>query len=375
MYPTSAYSETVRHTALSIGVAWRFARGCIAALCFTGAAGSGWAVDPTGVTPLPRLLAWEGRTMGTFYSVKIAGVEQNDRLVADLRTAVEQRFDEINRHMSHYQPDSDLSQFNRSTSLAPFRVSADFAMVTRRALELNRASGGAFDPTLGWLINLWGFGPAGANAEAPSDDQIAECRRKSGAVHLRVTPQDELQKDVPELQLNLSAIAKGYGADEAARVLRERGYSNVLVSVCGEIVAFGLNPDGKPWRLAVERPQYGDARSGESSAVVSISDCALSTSGDAHNYFTDANGQVYSHILDPATGRPVHHNLASVTVIAPDGLTADGLATTLFVMGPDRGLHWIDEHPGFAALFIVREGADGLRLIPSKRFPDFQAGK
>ena len=357
MHPTSAYL------------------GCAAALCFAGAAGPGWAVDPIGTNSPPYALAWEGRTMGTFYSVKIAGVEQNDRLVADLRAAVEQRFDEINRHMSHYQPDSELSQFNRSTSLAPFRVSADFAMITRRALELNRASGGAFDPTLGWLINLWGFGPAGANAEAPSDDQIAECRRKCGAVHLRVTPQDELQKDVPELQLNLSAIAKGYGADEAARVLRERGYSNVLVSVCGEIVAFGLNPEGKPWRLAVERPQYGDARSGESSAVVAISNCALSTSGDAHNYFTDANGQVYSHILDPTTGRPVHHHLASVTVIAPDGLTADGLATTLFVMGPDRGLRWVDEHPGFAALFIVREDADSFRLIPSKRFPDFQAGE
>jgi thiamine biosynthesis lipoprotein len=125
----------------------------------------------------------------------------------------------------------------------------------------------------------------------------------------------------------------------------------------------------------VERPQYGDARSGESSAVVVISDCAMSTSGDAHNYFTDANGQVYSHILDPATGRPVHHKVASVTVIAPDGLTADGLATTLFVMGPDRGLRWVDEHPEFAALFIVREGANGFRLIPSKRFQDFQAAE
>ena len=372
MHPTSAY---LVHSFVNIS-AWRFALGCVATLCFAGAAGPGWAVDPIGTNSSPHVLAWEGRTMGTFYSVKIAGVEQNDdHLVADLRAAVEQRFDEINRQMSHYQLDSELSQFNRSASLAPFRVSADFAMVTRRALELNHASGGAFDPTLGWLINLWGFGPAGANAEAPSDDQLAECRRKCGAVHLRVTPQDEIQKDVPELQLNLSAVAKGYGADEAARVLRERGYSNLLVSVCGELVASGLNPEGKPWRLAVERPRYGDARSGESSAVVAISDCALSTSGDAHNYFTDANGQVYSHILDPATGRPVRHHLASVTVIAPDGLTADGLATTLFVMGPDRGLRWVDEHPGFAALFVVREGADGFRLIPSKRFPNFQAGE
>jgi thiamine biosynthesis lipoprotein len=175
------------------------ALGCAAALCFAGAAGPGWAVDPIGTNSPPHVLAWEGRTMGTFYSVKIAGVEQNDRLVAELRTAVERRFDEINRHMSHYQADSELSQFNRSTSLAPFRVSADFAMVTRRALELNRASDGAFDPTLGWLINLWGFGPGGANADVPSDDEIAECRQKCGAVHLRVTPQTEIQKDVPGL--------------------------------------------------------------------------------------------------------------------------------------------------------------------------------
>jgi thiamine biosynthesis lipoprotein len=311
--------------------------------------------------------------MGTTYSVKIAGVASEPALVAELQAVVEKRFGEINREMSHYIPDSELSLFNNSTSLEPVKVSAEFARVVRHSLALNRDSGGAFDPTLGWMINLWGFGPPGRKYDAPADDAIRDCLKKCGANHLSVTPFDELQKDIPELKVNLSAVAKGYGADEAARVLRERGYSNVFVSVCGEIVAFGVNAEGKPWRVGVERPIYDLPRGADLSAVVSLSNRALSTSGDTYNYFKDPGGQVYSHILDPLTGRPIRHQLASVTVIAPSGLVADGLATTLFVMGPERGLEWIEQRSDFAAMFIVRTGVDQFKVVASKRFPAFEA--
>lgn len=321
----------------------------------------------------PRVLEWEGRTMGTFYSVKIAGVEPDERRTAELRAAVERRFDEINLHVSHYRPDSELSRFNACTSLQPFKVSAELALLARRAIELSEDSSGAFDPTLGWLIDLWGFGPAGTVAQPPTDVEIAAAHGKCGASHLRVTAQNELQKNIPALRLNLSAIAKGYASDEAARLLEKRGYSNVFVSVCGEIAARGVNADNKPWRVGVESPSYDNqARGGRLSAVVAISNRALSTSGDAHKFFTDANGQVYSHVLDPATGRPVRHTLASVTVIAPDAMTADGLSTTLFVLGLEDGLQWIDARPQYAALFIVREGPDRFKVVPSRRFPVFQ---
>jgi thiamine biosynthesis lipoprotein len=321
----------------------------------------------------PLLLTWEGRTMGTTYMVKIAGVAPEPELTSRLQAAVEKRFGEIKEEMSHYAADSELSRFNNSTSQAPIKVSAEFAKVIRHSLALNHDSGGAFDPTLGWLIDLWGFGPAGRKYNPPTDEAVRDCIAKCGAVHLKVTANDELQKDLPELKLNLSAVAKGYGADEASLVLRELGYTNVFVSVCGEIVAFGTNAEGQPWRVGVEQPVYDLPRGAALSGVVSLSNRALSTSGDAYNYFKDKDGRVYSHILDPAVGRPARHKLASVTVIAPNGLTADGLATTLFVMGPERGLAWIEHHPEYAALFIVRTGADQFKIVPSTRFPPFES--
>ena len=239
-------------------------------------------------------LTWEGRTMGTFYFVKLAGVAPDVKLTAELRDGVEQRFAEINRQLSHYQPDSELSRFGSHSSTAPFKVSAPFAHVIRHSLTVWRESSGAFDPTLGALINLWGFGPAGATGRVPTDAEIAAAQRVCGSRHLHVTADDELQKDIPGLQLNLSGVAKGYGADEAARFLRERGYTNIFVSVCGEIVAFGFNSEGQPWQVGIERPLYGSPPGTALSAIVPLSGRALSTSGDTHNFFRDEHGQSFA---------------------------------------------------------------------------------
>lgn len=322
--------------------------------------------------PLP-LLMWEGQTMGTTYLVKIAGVAPDEARVAELRAAVEARFEALMQQMSNYRPDSELSRFNASAATEPFAVSAEFARVVRQALDLSRDSAGAFDPTVGPIVDLWGFGAPDRRADLPTADEIAAARALCGAAHLQVTPDGALRKDLPGLRLDLGGIAKGYGADVAAQELRDRGYSNVFVSVCGEIVAFGTNPDGQPWRVGVERPIQDLPRGADHIAVVPLSGRALSTSGDTYNYFLDADGNSYAHILDPTTGRPVRNTLASVTVIGPCGLVADGLATTLYVMGPERGLEWIDGRPDCAALFIVRTGPDEFKLVPSARFPEFQA--
>lgn len=322
--------------------------------------------------PLP-LLTWSGQTMGTTYLVKIAGAAPEEALAAELRAAVEERFEQLNRQMSNYRPDSELSRFNAAASTEPFPVSAEFARVVRQALDLSRASAGAFDPTVGPVVDLWGFGAPGRRAELPTETEVEAMRALCGAAHLQVTPDGALQKDLPGLRLDLGGIAKGYGADVAAQALRDRGYSNVFVSVCGEIVAFGTNPDGQPWQVGVERPIQDLPRGADHVAVVPLSGRALSTSGDTYNYFRDAAGNSYAHILDPATGRPVRNTLASVTVIAPCGLVADGLATTLYVMGPDRGLAWIEGRSDCAALFVVRTGEDEFKLVPSSRFPEFRA--
>lgn len=318
------------------------------------------------------LVTWQGETMGSAYTVKIVGATFTPAETDRLRAEVEARLREVNRQMSHYQPDSELSRFNRSESTAPFKVSAEFARVTRFALELHRQSGGAFDPTLGPLINLWGFGQAGEVFQPPSDERVEQTRKLCGCQHLSLTPSGELKKAIPQLQLNLSAVAKGFGVDEAARVLRARGHTNVFVEIGGEVVGFGVNPAGLPWRVGVESPLehvgFGEAIE----LVVPLSNAALATSGSYRKFITDAQGRRYSHVLLPKTGRPVQHDLVSVSVVAPDCLTADGLATTLFVLGPDEGPPWLERtYPRASALFMVRASDGPLRKFTTARFPNW----
>lgn len=313
--------------------------------------------------------AISGRTMGTFYRVESVGGPGAEAL----RVEVERKLEELNRIFSHYEPESELSRFNRSTATAPVKISPAFARVMRHSLAMSRASDGAFDPALGALINLWGFGPGGTPGRVPADAEIFAARQLCGAQHLRLNERDELQKDVPGLQLNLGGIAKGFAAYEVARVVCAQGCTNFFVSVGGEVVTLGRNGAGRPWQVGIERPQRAGAPGAALCAIVPLSGGALSTSGDAHQFFRDAQGRVFGHILDPTTGRPVSNSLASVTVLAPDGLTADSLTKPLIIMGLERGLRWIEQRPDAAALFIVRENDGRLRLVPSSRFPGFQA--
>lgn len=314
------------------------------------------------------LLTWQGETMGSAYLVKIAGTNLPAAEVERLKAAVEQRLRAVNRQMSHYDPESELSCFNRAPANKPFKVSAEFARLVRLALDLHRRSGGAFDPTLGPVINLWGFGEATDQRRVPPEAELRAALQQTGAAHLRVTPDDELVKDLPGLQLNLSAIAKGFGSDAIAAVLRGRGLTNFYVAISGETVTSGLNAQGQPWRIGISAPllewRPGDPLAG----VVLLSGRALSTSGDYQKFFLDAQGRRWSHILDPRTGRPVQHNLGSVSVVAESCALADALATTLFVLGETEGLKFIDAFPGAAALLVVRQSDGGFKLVPSARF-------
>ena len=320
--------------------------------------------DPPG----PRNPAWTGETMGTLYSIKLADSPLGRRALRSLQEEVDRCLIEVNRQMSHYQPDSELSRFNRHASTEPFPVSPGFASVVRFALELSGRSGGVFDPTLGPLIDAWGFGAPGPVTEPPSNEEVEEARQQAGARHLSVTLEGKLVKAIPGLHLNLSAVAKGYGVDEAARVIREHGFSNAFVEIGGEVVAFGHNAEGQKWRIGVDAPR-ADALPGEElETIVHLSGLAVATSGDYRNYFVDEQGTRFTHILDPRTGRPIQHNLASVSVVAPDCMTADGLATALFVMGAEAGMKWLESWPGIEALFIVREPDGRFTCLPSPGF-------
>jgi thiamine biosynthesis lipoprotein len=314
------------------------------------------------------VVTWQGQTMGSGYTVKIVGADLAPAQVEALKTEVEQRLKEVNRQMSHYQPDSELSQFNRAPAKTPFKVSPEFAWVVRFALEMNRLSHGAFDPTLAPVINLWGFGEKTDRRAVPPEAELKAALAKTGCQHLSVTAQDELLKDIPELTLNLSGVAKGFGVDEMVRVLRGHGFTNCYASIAGEVKVQGHNPRGTNWLLGISAPISNWRENDPMAAAVSISNQALSTSGDYQKFFLDAQGHRLSHIMDPKTGWPVQHDVGGVSVVAPDSMTADAIATALFVLGREEGMRFIETWTNAAALFIVREAEDRFRPIPSFRF-------
>lgn len=322
-------------------------------------------------TPGPKHPSWTGKTMGTLYTIKLADSQFTTKQLDAVKSEVDALLRELNRQMSHYQPDSELSQFNRSPSTAPFKVSEPFARVTRFAVELCRRSGGAFDPSIEPLINHWGFGPAGRAENPPTKDEISILLATTGCGHLRVTEANELQKDIPELHLNLSAVAKGFGSDEVARAILARGASNVFVEVGGEVAAFGFNAQGKPWRIGIDTPEPHLLPGESIEAVVQLSGKAIATSGDYRNYVEDEHGNRLSHILDPRTGYPIRHNVASVSVVANDCMTADALATTLFVMGAEDGMRFIEAWADAEALFLIKEADGSFRQAASSGFSQF----
>ena len=300
-----------------------------------------------------------GDTMGTLFRVRLFhdGMTAEDERA--LQAAIRDSLAEVNRQMSTYDPDSEISRFNRAHATEPVPVSAAFAQVLRCALEVAEKSGGLFDPTVGPLVELWGFGAAGRRSEPPGDAEIERTRERVGYRLMRVTEDHRVVKGHPGAALDLGAVAKGYGADAVAGELTGRGFRNFFVEVGGEIHVSGHKADGQPWRIGVDWPRY-DAPEGERlAAVLDISDRSVATSGEYRNYFKTEDGRVYGHILDPRSGYPVERPLASVTVLADTCMLADALSTALFLMGPDEGIAWLEEHyPEADALFFHR-GGDG----------------
>ena len=314
------------------------------------------------------VVAWQGRTMGSPYTVQIVDGNLTDVQVAALKVEVDERLKEINRQMSHYQPDSELSRFNRAPANTPFKVSPAFARVMRFTLDFCRRSNGALDPTLAPVINLWGFGESTGQCAVPSGAALTEALRKTGWKHLSVTDNDELIKDIPELTINLGAVAKGFGVDEIIRLLQGHGLTNLYASIAGEVRVSGHNARGTAWKIGIASPIDHWNESNPMAAAVSLADQALSTSGDYQKFFYDEQGRRLCHIFDSTTGWPVQHQVASVSVVAPESMTADALGTVLFVLGPEAGMKLLETYPGTAALFIERESGGTLRQIASPAF-------
>lgn len=299
----------------------------------------------------PEVQALDGKTMGTTWSVRFVAEEADPD---ELRAGIQQQLDRIVAQMSPWEADSDISRYNRAPAGTWQVIPEEFERVLAHALELAKQTGGAYDPTVGPLVNLWGFGPDGERREPPDAAAIEAARQRTGWQRIELDSAQHRVLQPGGLLLDFSSIAPGFALDEVARYLDANGVHHYLIETGGELRAHGQRADGKPWQVAIERPLESDAADGAVAAqhIIGLDDRALGSSGDYRHFFMD-RGQRYSHRIDPRTGYPVTNNVASVTVIDRDGLGADPLATALSVLGVEEGMEYARKHQ-FGVLFILR---------------------
>ncbi|WP_196138794.1 FAD:protein FMN transferase [Aliikangiella sp. G2MR2-5] len=294
----------------------------------------------------PEYIHLQGYTMGTTYNVKA-----EDRGDAEaLQKRIDERLKEINQLMSTYIDDSELSLFNHNQSLDCLPLSKDTLTVIQAAVDISESTQGKFDVTLAPLIELWGFDKKETNNAIPSQQEITALLAKIGFSKIAIE-NGCIKKGDEQLSINLSAIAKGYGVDEIARIVAESGHKNFLVEIGGEIVVKGVNPKGKAWTVAIESASTADR---SIQRLLSLKDISVATSGDYRNYF-EKDGKRYSHTIDPTTGYPIEHNLASVTVLHKQNMMADAIATAMMVMGPKASLEYAEKHQ-LPVFILVKNG-------------------
>ncbi len=318
----------------------------------------------TGSKAQPTVL--EGKTMGTFWRVSLVDIDAQQ--AKNLQQKIQAQLDGDDRLMSTWKGDSALMQFNHSTSTAPWPVSAAMADIITTALRVGEKTDGAMDITVGPLVNLWGFGPDKQPVKTPDQAQIDAAKARTGLAHLTVinrAGEQFLQKDLPDLFVDLSTVGEGYAADHLARLMEQQGIGRYLVSVGGALASRGLNAQGQPWRVAIQKPTD---RENVAQAIVDINGHGISTSGSYRNYY-ELDGKRISHIIDPRSGRPIQHELVSVTVIAPTALEADTWDTGLMVLGTDKAKEVV-QREGLAVMMIIKEG-EGFRSWMSPQFSAF----
>jgi len=311
--------------------------------------------------PEPFLL--QGRTMGTSYSIKISDRLKTGETAADVQKEIDELLKKINFQMSTYIPESEISRFNKMQSSKPFKVSKDFINVLSLSLDIFKESGGAFDVTIGPLVNLWGFGKNGTRSEPPAAAEIQKMLNTVGTNHLKILDDSMISKAIPSIELDFGAIAKGYGVDAVGGLLLAKDYKNFMVEIGGEVLVKGLKA-GQKWKIGIDRPAAGAVPGENLQAVINITDMAAATSGDYRNYFLHEDS-LYSHEIDPRSGRPIQNGTASVSVLAPSCIEADAMATAIIVMGAEKGLKWVESKPGIEAMIIVHDGNNFKEIVSS----------
>ncbi len=283
-----------------------------------------------------KIVLINGLTMGTTYSIKIKtadAVVNQEKIRAD----IEKILLEINQKMSTYIVDSELSVINFSNSLDSNLISDDLFKVISHANTISKTTNGAFDITVGPLVNLWGFGPNKSENKIPSNEEIELIKKNIGYKKIYLNKETtSIKKLHPDLYVDLSGIAKGFAVDKIALYLNSYNLENYLVEIGGELIAKGTNEDNEVWQIGIENPNNNLAK------IIGLKDIAMATSGDYRNYF-EKNGVRYSHTINPNTGKPIKHKLASVTVLDKTAMNADALATAFMVLGPAKTIELANE--------------------------------
>ncbi len=305
------------------------------------------------------LMTIYGKTMGTWYTVKVHGVK-NDNDRERLQLAIDMALEKINLSVNTYNPDSEISKFNALSKVDSFSLSKDFMRVARIAKKVYDVSGGAFDPTVKILVDLWGFGAKGL--VWPTDIDLNEILENVGYNKCTLLDNAILKKD-PNIQLDFSAIAKGYGVDLVLEEIAALGYDDILVEIGGEVRVLGKNGT-RTWKIGIAVPSDDNIGNVKANERLELHDIACATSGDYQQFYIQ-DGIRYSHLINPKTGYPIRHEVTSVTVIAKNCMLADACATAAIVLGKDKGLAFIESMEDVEAYFIYRVG-DELKTIQSQ---------
>ncbi len=314
-----------------------------------------------------KVFSFSGFTMGTKYNIKIVqdSIFTSGGFATSIKNSVDSLLLNVNQQMSTYISDSEISMFNDFEDTSWFPISKEFADVVNAAIFIGDTTNGALDVTVGPLVNLWGFGPKGEIKSLPDSQEVKLMLSLTGLelIKLQYNP-PAIKKALPDMYIDLSSIAKGYGVDKVSEYFYELGLLNFMVEIGGEVRANGVNQNNEYWRIGISTPDD----SGGIEKVVSLNNMSMATSGDYHNYFMK-KGKRYSHTIDPRTGYPITHNLASVSVLSKTCMIADGYATALDVLGPEKGLLYADtlELP----IFMIVHEAGAFKEVKNKLFEKY----
>lgn len=299
-----------------------------------------------------------GETMGTVYHIKWISGSPNT-----LQTEIDAALAALNQQVSTYQSTSQIARYNRANPGQALAIGDDFRKILDASMALYRQTQGALDVTAAPLVNLWGFGP-NQIAKIPTDSEIKHAQSKMGLNSFSVQSQ-HLTKRIAGATLDFSAIAKGYGVDRVASLLEQYKIQDYMVEIGGEVRLKGLNQQRQPWKIAVLKP---DAKQQQIQQVIRADNLAIATSGDYLNFYRYQD-KVYSHLIDPQVGKPITNHIASVTVLHPSCMYADGYATALSVMGVERALAFANENA--LPVMLIERQAEQFIVYYAGGFKDY----